>query len=92
MAITGIVLGILLSIIGIAGSILPGLPGAQLGYIGMLIFHFMVDQPFSTLFLVIWGLINIGLLVVDYLLPILGTKKFGGTKRGNTGCIIGTIV
>jgi uncharacterized protein YqgC (DUF456 family) len=85
-------MGILLSLVGIAGIILPGLPGAQLGYLGLLIVQFTLGLPFSWLFIILWGVINVGLLIIDYRFPILGTKKFGGSKRGNTGCIIGIFV
>lgn len=92
MDIVGIIIGVILSVIGIIGSILPGIPGPQLGYIALIIAQSTLNQPFSRSFIIIWGIINIGVLIIDYFLPILGTKKFWGTKRGNTGCIIGMIV
>ena len=92
MDILWIVIWVLLSIIGIIGVILPGLPGAQLGYIGLIVVQLTLGLPFSRWFLAIRGIINIGLIVLDYALPIIGTKKFWGTKRGNIWCIVGIII
>jgi uncharacterized protein YqgC (DUF456 family) len=72
-----------LSIIGIVGNIIPGVPGVQLGYLGLLVVQFTLNAPFSWRFIIVWGIISIGMIVVDYILPIRGTKKFGGSRRGN---------
>ncbi|MDR0650491.1 MAG: hypothetical protein LBG59_03665 [Candidatus Peribacteria bacterium] len=44
----------LLSLVGIAGAILPGLPGPQLGYIALIIIQFSLKYPFSRRFIVLW--------------------------------------
>ncbi|MFZ2150509.1 MAG: DUF456 domain-containing protein [Candidatus Absconditicoccaceae bacterium] len=92
MDITLIIIGTLLSIVGILGSVLPILPGPQLVYIALILLQFTSDHPFSIWFLIIFGLINIFVLVLDYVMPIWGTKKFGGTKYGNRGSTIGLII
>ena len=92
MDIFGIIIGIILSLVGIAGAILPGLPWPQLWFLGLLVLQFTLGFPFSWRFVILWGIINVALMVVDYFLPILGTKKFWGTKRGNTWCILGIII
>ncbi len=86
-----IIVGIILCIVGIAGSLLPLLPGPPIAYVGMLIQLFRDPDPFSTKTLLIFaGVVAISLLL-DYLIPIWGTKKFGGTKYGVWGCTIGFI-
>lgn len=92
MDIVIVVIGIILSIIWIIGSVAPGLPGPQLWYLAIILAQFGLNFPFSRWFIILWGIINIGVLVIDYLLPIWGTKKFWGTKWGNTGCILGMII
>lgn len=86
-----ITLGVILVLVGIAGSILPLLPGPPIAYLGMLLQQLKADPPFTTKFLVIWAGIVILSLVLDYLIPIWGTKRFGGSKYGVWGCTIGFI-
>jgi uncharacterized protein len=84
-----IILGFILVIVGIIGSILPLIPGPPIAYVGLLIQQLRPEKPFSTQFLIIWLLIVVVIVVLDYLIPIWGTKKFGGTKYGAWGCTIG---
>lgn len=87
-----IVLGIICIIVGIIGSVLPVLPGVPLSYIGILLLHFTERIQFSTSFLLLWAGIVIAVQLLDYFIPIWGTKKFGGNKRGVWGCVIGMMV
>lgn len=86
-----IIIGIILCIVAIAGSLLPLLPGPPIAYIGMLLQLFREPDPFSTQTLIIFAVVVVISLVLDYLIPIWGTKKFGGTKYGVWGCTIGFI-
>ncbi len=85
-------IGIILCIVAIAGSILPLLPGPPVAYIGLLLQQLRDPNPFSTKFLLIWAAIVVVSLVLDYLIPIWGTKKFGGTKYGVWGCTLGFLL
>ncbi len=85
------VLGIILLLVGIVGCILPILPGQAVAFLSLILLRFM-DPPRldgDT----IWTLAGIMVLVtvLDYIVPIYGTKKFGGTKRGVWGSTIGLI-
>lgn len=86
------VLGVILVLTGIAGSVLPLLPGPPIAYVGLLIQQFRSDAPFSTKFLLIWAGITIIILVLDYLVPLWGTKRYGGSKYGIWGCAIGFLL
>jgi len=81
----------LLLVIGFLGSVLPILPGIPLSYGGILLLHFTEKYEFETNFLLIWALIVILIQVLDYYIPIWGTKKFGGSKSGIRGSIIGLL-
>lgn len=74
---------------GIAGSILPVLPGPPLCYLALLLQQFRATKPFSVTFMIIWGVIIAVVILLDYLVPIYGTKKFGGSKYGIWGCTLG---
>ena len=84
-----IILGIALCIVAILGSLLPLLPGPPIAFAGLLIQQFREPDPFSTNFLLIFAAVVIVSLMLDYLIPIWGTKKFGGTKYGVWGCTLG---
>ena len=84
-----IFLGVLCIIAGIIGSVLPVLPGIPLSYGGILLLHFTEKIQFSVEFLIFWAIIVIAVSLLDYYIPIWGTKKFGGSNRGVWGCAIG---
>lgn len=79
-------------LVGLAGCILPMLPGPPLAWLGMLLLHFTDRVDFSVTELVVSALVVIATLVLDYFTPMIGAKKFGGGKYGNRGCVIGTIM
>ena len=87
-----IFLGVLCIIAGIIGSVLPVLPGIPLSYGGILLLHFTEKIQFSVEFLIFWAIIVIAVSLLDYYIPIWGTKKFGGSKLGVWGCAIGMVV
>ncbi len=75
--------------LGIVGSVAPALPGPPLAYAGILVYHFGMGEVFSLAFLIIALLFVIITAGVDYFLPVYATRKFGGTKQGVWGGIIG---
>jgi uncharacterized protein len=87
-----LILSILLMIVGFFGCFLPIVPGPPLNFIGLLLIHFssFAELEVSTLFIL--GAITIVVQVLDYLVPAWGTKKFGGSKYGSWGSIIGLII
>lgn len=87
-----IITGALFLLTGFAGCILPVLPGPPISYAGLLLLHFTERYEFSGRFLVIWGLIVVVVTVLDYMIPVLGAKKYGASKAGVWGSIIGLII
>ena len=87
------IIGTLLILTGLLGCIVPGLPGPPLSYIGVLIQQFRPgENPYPTRFLVIWGLITVIVTLIDYIIPVYGTKKFGGTRNGVYGSVAGLLI
>ncbi len=85
-------LGFLLTLLGIVGSFLPVLPGPITGWFGLLLLHSTKIIPMNWTFLGITLAIAILIWVLDYLIPAIGTKRFGGSKYGVYGTTIGLIV
>ncbi len=84
-----IVLAGLLLITGMLGSILPLLPGIPLSYAGILLLHFTDKVQFSTNFLVFWAVIVFVVQILDYILPLIATRKFGSSRKALIGSTIG---
>ena len=92
MDILLIVLGLVCVVVGILGCFLPIIPGPPISYLGLLLVHWTERAEIDSNTLWIWAFVTIGVTALDYVVPIWGTKKFGGTKRGVWGSTIGLIV
>jgi uncharacterized protein YqgC (DUF456 family) len=83
--------GLACLVIGLAGAILP-LPGPPLSFGGILLLHYSRFAEFSENTLIAFSVITVLITVMDYYIPIWGTKKFGGSKWGTIGSGIGLLV
>lgn len=97
METTIIILAILAGVLGIAGSILPGLPGTPISWVGMLLLYIWgsgvnaAGNPMSLQTLIIWGVVVLIVSVVDYVVPMYFTKLTGGSKYAERGALIGLV-
>lgn len=87
-----LILGFLLTLVGIIGSFLPILPGPITGWFGLLLLHITKIIPMNYTFLGITLAIAIFIWILDYIIPALGTKRFGVSKYGMYGTTIGLII
>lgn len=87
-----IVIGIAFLLVGLAGCILPVLPGPPISYVGLLMLHITKAHQFSTKFLLFWAGIAIVVTVIDNVIPVYGTKRYGGSKKAIWGSVIGLII
>ncbi|MFY7670213.1 DUF456 domain-containing protein [Tenacibaculum sp. MEBiC06402] len=78
--------------LGIIGSFLPVLPGPITSWIGLLLLHLTKVIPQNWTFLGITLFIAILIFILDYFIPAMGAKRFGGTKYGAYGTTIGLII
>ncbi len=85
-------LAILLIIIGIIGCLVPVLPGPPISYGGIIVLHFTEFAQFSDRLLIILAGIALIVTILDYIVPIWGTRKFGGSKYGARGATVGLII
>jgi uncharacterized protein len=87
-----IILGSLLILTGLVGCVVPVLPGPPISYLGILCLHFTTIHTYSAFALIILAALAAIVTVLDYLVPIWGTKKAGGSKWGVRGAAIGLII
>jgi uncharacterized protein YqgC (DUF456 family) len=79
-------------IVWIIGAILPVLPATILGFAGLLLLQFTSYHPFGWRFFIIRWIIIVLITLMDYYVPIRGTKKFGWSKAGVRGSTIGLVI
>ena len=91
MDILLLITGIACLIIGLAGAVLP-LPGPPLSFGGLILLHMSSYAEFSQAVLVSLGFVTLVIAILDYYIPIWGTKKFGGTRYGAIGATLGLLV
>ena len=92
MDILWILMGVIMLLLGLAGSIIPALPGPPLCFVGLLIQQLKSTPPFSVTFLWLWAVAVVVLLVLDYVTPVYGTKKWGGSTYGIWGSTLGLFI
>ncbi|MGM0567000.1 MAG: DUF456 domain-containing protein [Bacteroidota bacterium] len=86
-----IVLAGILIIVGLAGCIIPVIPGPPISYAGLLLLQVAKDNPFSAETMMIWLTVTIVVTLLDYVVPVWGTRKYGGSRQGVWGSIIGLV-
>jgi hypothetical protein len=86
------VLALLLVLAGIAGAILPAIPGAPLVFGGLLLGAFIDDFTKVGWFpLVVIGLLMVLTFVVDVVATALGAKRAGASPLALVGAGVGTV-
>lgn len=88
------IIALIAAIFGIVGSIVPGLPGPPVSWVGLLLLYIDGkggDDPMSLAFLIVWLIVTIAVTIIDYIFPVWMTKVTGGHKAASTGAIIGLI-
>ncbi|MDG2194487.1 MAG: DUF456 domain-containing protein [Polaribacter sp.] len=87
-----LLIGFFFVCLGIIGAFLPILPGPLTGWIGLLLLHLTTAVPKDWTFLGITLGVAIIVWILDYFIPAMGTKRFGGSKYGVYGTTIGLII
>ncbi|WP_297450189.1 DUF456 domain-containing protein [uncultured Alistipes sp.] len=91
MSIVWIVLAFVCLLAGIAGCIVPVLPGPPLSYAALWLMKWSGTADFDGRFLLLWGIVTLAVTVADYLLPAWLSKRFGGSKYAATGSLVGLL-
>ena len=74
------ILALLLALAGLLGAIVPALPGPPLSFIAILLLLTLPTEQANIPFLITSGILAVVITVLDYVVPIYGAKKLGGTK------------
>ncbi len=80
-------------VVGLAGVILPVLPGIPLIFGGAVLYGVLTRFEDITLkLLIVFAGLTVFGLVVDYIANFLSVKKMGGGRAGAIGAVIGLII
>ena len=87
------IFAIVCAVFGIIGSIVPGLPGPPLSWVGLLLCYFAATKgdcmPVTTRFLLVWLIVTTVVTILDYVVPAWFARKTGGHKQASWGALIG---
>lgn len=87
-----VILGFLLMVVGVLGCILPVIPGPPLSYGGLILLELTDFADFSATFLIGFAVLAVAVTILDYFVPIWGTRRYGGTKYGSWGATVGVVL
>ena len=82
---------VLLTLLGIAGCILPLLPGPLIGLAGMACLAASSGSGVTGGALLAWLAATLGATAADYFLPAWVTRLLGGSRAGQTGATVGML-
>ena len=86
------VLAVVLVCVGIAGSVLPALPGVPLVFTGLLLAAWAGDfQQVGLITLLVLGLLTALSFVIDLAATALGAQRVGATRLAVVGAALGTL-
>lgn len=87
------IIGAVLTLTGLAGLLLPFIPGAPLLFLGLLFGAWAEDFRFVGLWtlLALAGMAGLTYLV-EFAASALGARKYGGSRRAMVGAVLGGLV
>jgi uncharacterized protein YqgC (DUF456 family) len=86
------VVAVVLIVAGIAGTVLPALPGAALAFAGILLAAWIDDfARVSIAVVLVCGLLMLLAWGADYASAMLGAKKAGASRLAVIGAAVGTV-
>ena len=86
-----IILAFVCIVAGIVSTFTPFPPAVPVAWAGLLLAR-LGGVAIGTSTLVWTAVIGVALMVLDYVIPLLTTRRFGGSKYGVWGCTIGLLV
>lgn len=83
----------ILLLVGLIGVFAPVLPGIPLAWLGLFIYAIGTGfERISIITIVIFSVLTVLIMLIDFLAPMLGAKKYKASKYGILGAFLGLIV
>jgi len=86
-----VIVGFIFLLLGLVGCFAPIIPGPPLSYLGLLFLHWSRFGQFSSSFLWLFAILTVIVTIIDYFIPLWGTRRWGGSGAGVTGATIGLV-
>lgn len=85
-------IAVALVVVGVAGTILPALPGIPLIFAGMLLAAWANGfEQVGPWILLLLGLLTVLSVAIDLLATALGAKRAGASRMALVGAVVGTV-
>lgn len=93
MNIAVLVLSIIVMLVGLAGTIVPVLPGIPIIWAAILGYGFFSGwSQYGLTAMIVTGFLAALSIIVDQLASVMGAKKFGASRAGMIGAVVGAII
>lgn len=94
LEIAVIIVGSILIFLGLAGSLLPILPGPPLSFIGLLLLALVrtFSSPLTPTLIIVMGLLTVAAVAADHIIPVWGARRYGASKWGLWGSVTGMVI
>jgi len=91
--LAAVIIGSVLVLAGLAGCFLPIVPGPPLSYVALLVMGLAsgCKAPVTVMLLIGMGVVTAVVSVADYFVPLIGARRFGATRWGLWGAVLGLI-
>jgi len=89
-----IAIGSIFVLVGIAGCVLPILPGPVLIFLGLLVLALLKGffPPLTPTLMIVMAILTVIVTIGDYMIPLWGAKKYGTSKWGIWGSVAGMAI
>lgn len=87
-----LIAGLVLNGMGIIGCILPVLPGPLLSWLSLLLFLLLPEHEVGAWTLGITFVLMLAVTAIDFVIPVLGAKRFGASREGIIGGMLGIVI
>ena len=93
MSVFAFIASLVIMLVGLAGTVLPVLPGIVLIYLGYLVYGLLTSwQRYGAGTMTFWGAVTGATLVLDYCAPMLGARRSSSSILGIWGSFAGAVI